>query len=74
MQDKARKENRMTAANLDQRDTPEENRRMFGSIPQQSIHAHDWRGGCVYLGQVPADYVEATTKGAALVADGLGSA
>jgi nickel-dependent lactate racemase len=45
--------------------TPEENRRMFGSIPQQSIHAHDWRGGCVYLGQVPADYVEATTKGAA---------
>jgi nickel-dependent lactate racemase len=45
--------------------TPEQNRRMFGSIPQQRIHAHDWRMGCVYLGQVPAGYVEATTHGAA---------
>ena len=27
--------------------TPEENRQMFGSIPNERIHAHDWRGGCV---------------------------
>ena len=27
--------------------TPEENRRMFGAIPEDRIHAHDWRGGCV---------------------------
>jgi nickel-dependent lactate racemase len=45
--------------------TPAENRRMFGSVPEERIHAHDWRRGCVYLGQVPADYVEATTGGAA---------
>ena len=31
--------------------TPEQNRRMFGSIPNERIHAHDWRGGCVKLGR-----------------------
>jgi len=45
--------------------TPEENRRMFGSIPNERIHAHDWRGGCVRVGEVPADYVRQTTRGAA---------
>src|SRR4029077_2998295 len=25
--------------------TPEENRQMFGAIPNERIHAHDWRGG-----------------------------
>ena len=30
--------------------TPEENRQMFGSIPNERIHAHDWRGGCVTSG------------------------
>ena len=25
--------------------SPEENRQMFGSIPNERIHAHDWRGG-----------------------------
>ena len=35
--------------------TPEENRRMFGTIPEERIHVHDWRGGCVVLGTVPAD-------------------
>jgi len=45
--------------------TPAENRRMFGSIPNQRIHAHDWRGGCVRLGEVPADFVQQTTGGAA---------
>src|SRR5918992_296031 len=33
--------------------TPEENRRMFGSIPNERIHAHDWRGGCVEVGEIP---------------------
>ena len=45
--------------------TPEENRRMFGSIPEQQIHAHDWRGGCVRLGEIPADFVKQATGGAA---------
>src|SRR5690242_17961204 len=33
--------------------TPEENRTMFGAIPNERIHAHDWRGGCVEIGAVP---------------------
>jgi len=45
--------------------TPEENRRMFGSIPNERIHAHDWRDGCVEVGEIPADYVEGITRGAA---------
>jgi len=45
--------------------TPEENRTMFGSIPQERIHAHDWRGGCVRLGEIPAEFVEEATGGAA---------
>lgn len=45
--------------------TPEQNRRMFGSIPNERIHAHDWRGGCVRLGEVPADFVKDVTRGAA---------
>src|SRR6476619_2318636 len=36
--------------------TPEENRRMFGAIPNERIYAHDWRGGCVHLGEVSADW------------------
>ncbi|MGA2621447.1 MAG: lactate racemase domain-containing protein [Thermoguttaceae bacterium] len=45
--------------------TPEENRRMFGAIPEERIHAHDWRGGCVAVGEVPADFVRQATGGAA---------
>ncbi|MGQ9573909.1 MAG: lactate racemase domain-containing protein [Thermoguttaceae bacterium] len=45
--------------------TPEQNRRMFGSIPEERIHAHDWRGGCVKLGEVPAEFVRQATGGAA---------
>jgi len=45
--------------------TPEQNRRMFGSIPNERIHAHDWRGGCVKLGEVPADFVQETSLRAA---------
>ena len=45
--------------------TPDENRRMFGSIPEERIHAHDWRGGCVKVGEIPADFVKEATEGAA---------
>jgi len=45
--------------------TPEQNRRMFGSIPNERIHAHDWRGGCVKLGEIPADFVKQSSGGAA---------
>jgi len=45
--------------------TPEENQWMFGSIPNERIHAHDWRDGCVPVGEIPADYVEEKTGGAA---------
>ncbi len=45
--------------------TPEENRRMFGSIPNDRIHAHDWRGGCVRVGEVSADYVKEACGGVA---------
>lgn len=45
--------------------TPEENRRMFGSIPHERIHAHDWRGGCVEVGAVPARFVDQASDGLA---------
>ena len=45
--------------------TEEENRRMFGQVPQDRIHAHDWRNGVSYVGEVPADYVREKTHGAA---------
>jgi nickel-dependent lactate racemase len=45
--------------------TREQNAQMFGSIPYERIHAHDWRRGCTYLGDIPADYVEQITGGCA---------
>jgi nickel-dependent lactate racemase len=45
--------------------TPEENRQMFGSIPNERIHAHDWRGSCVEVGELPARFVDETMQGAA---------
>ena len=44
---------------------PEENRQMFGSIPNERIHAHDWRGGCVDVGEIPGRFVDEATQGAA---------
>ena len=43
--------------------TPEQNRTMFGSVPNERIHAHDWRNGCVEVGRVPANYVQEVTGG-----------
>jgi nickel-dependent lactate racemase len=45
--------------------TPEENKWMFGSIPEERIFAHDWREGCVHVGTVPGSYVAETTGGVA---------
>ncbi len=45
--------------------TPEQNRWMFGSIPEEKIHAHDWRGGAKTIGEVPADFVKEISKGKA---------
>jgi nickel-dependent lactate racemase len=45
--------------------TADENRQMFGSIPNQRIHAHDWRGGSVQIGELTARFVDETTQGAA---------
>ena len=45
--------------------THEQNAQMFGSIPHERIHPHDWRRGCTYLGDVPADHVKEITGGCA---------
>ncbi len=45
--------------------TPEENQRMFGSIPDERIHAHNWRDGCVYLGNVSGEFVKQACGGVA---------
>lgn len=42
--------------------TEKENRWMFGSIPQRCFHAHDWKGGCKFLGEISADYVKEVTE------------
>jgi nickel-dependent lactate racemase len=38
---------------------------MFGAIPNERIHAHDWRGGCVEIGAVPGRFVDEVSQGAA---------
>ncbi|WP_437225788.1 lactate racemase domain-containing protein [Planctomicrobium sp. SH661] len=45
--------------------TPEENVRMFGSIPEERIHAHDWRDGSVRIGTIPAEKVKEASGGIA---------
>ena len=45
--------------------TEEENRWMFGSIPNRVIHAHDWRNGCTHVGTIPREMVAETTGDAA---------
>lgn len=45
--------------------TPQENRWMFGSIPEERIHAHDWLNGVTNVGTIPKDVVAETTQGAA---------
>ena len=45
--------------------TPEQNKWMFGSIPEEKIHAHDWRGGSKVIGEVPAEFIKEVSKGKA---------
>ena len=45
--------------------TPEQNRWMFCDVPEERIHAHDWRGGSKTIGEVPADFVKEASKGRA---------
>ena len=45
--------------------TPAENHWMFGSIPSDRIHPHDWRGGVTRIGTIPEDKVAQATGGKA---------
>jgi nickel-dependent lactate racemase len=45
--------------------TPEQNREMFGSVPNERIHAHHWIDTCVKLGEIDAGFVKQITRGAA---------
>ncbi|CAM3700927.1 lactate racemase domain-containing protein [Occultella aeris] len=44
--------------------TPQDNTWMFGSIPEERIHAHDWKNGVTNVGTVPAEFVAERTGGA----------
>jgi nickel-dependent lactate racemase len=43
--------------------TPEQNTWMFGSIPEEKIHAHDYKNGSRVIGEVPAEFVKRVTDG-----------
>ncbi|MFA6716965.1 MAG: lactate racemase domain-containing protein, partial [Victivallaceae bacterium] len=45
--------------------TPEQNKWMFGSVPEEKIHAHDWRGGSKVIGEVSAEMVKEVSNGKA---------
>jgi nickel-dependent lactate racemase len=45
--------------------TPEQNSRMFGSIPENKILKHNWRKDGKRIGNVPAEYVKKVTQGKA---------
>jgi len=45
--------------------TPEQNRWMFGKIPEEKIHKHDWIRDSMKLGEVSADVVKEVSKGKA---------
>ena len=43
--------------------TPEDNTWMFGSVPEEKIHAHDWKNGVTHLGTIEAKFVKEKTGG-----------
>ena len=43
----------------------EENEWMFGDIPEERIHAHDWKTSCSHLGEISSEYVNLATSGKA---------
>ncbi len=45
--------------------TEADNRWMFGGIPENRIHAHDWRNGVTRMGVIPAARVAESTNGKA---------
>ncbi|MBR2693978.1 MAG: DUF2088 domain-containing protein [Thermoguttaceae bacterium] len=45
--------------------TPEQNKWMFGSVPEEKILPHDWRGGSRVIGEVSAEFVKEASKGKA---------
>lgn len=45
--------------------TPAENQLMFGSIPESQILKHDWRDGCVTIGELSGEEVASTCGGIA---------
>jgi nickel-dependent lactate racemase len=45
--------------------TPEQNRRMFGSIPEDRIAIHDWRSGARTIGEIPSSFVQEASGGKA---------
>ncbi|MDP9337542.1 MAG: lactate racemase domain-containing protein [Acidobacteriota bacterium] len=45
--------------------TAEQNRWMFGKIPDNHIHIHDWLGGVTRVGTIPSKLVEQSTGGLA---------
>ncbi len=45
--------------------TADDNRRMFGSIPNDRIYAHDWRHGTLRVGELAAEVVREFSGGAA---------
>jgi len=45
--------------------TEAENKWMFGSIPNERIHAHDWRNTVTKIGEIPASLVKESTEGKA---------
>lgn len=45
--------------------TPEQNKWMFGDIPQQSIHNHNWISSCKVEGQISKGYVQYASENCA---------
>ena len=43
--------------------TPEQNKWMFGSVPEEKIHVHDWRSGSTVIGEVPSSFVQEVSGG-----------
>ncbi len=43
--------------------TEKEIKAMYGDIPLEKFHAHDWRHDVVNIGEVPASFVEEVTEG-----------
>jgi nickel-dependent lactate racemase len=43
--------------------TDEQLDRMFPTVPKTLVREHDWRGGVVTVGEVPAEFVDEATEG-----------